>query len=437
MTTHLTKPVRLSSAFEPNRAELLARYRHVRETTERLCAPLETEDYVAQSMPDASPVKWHLAHSTWFFETFLLKPNRDGQGVAPAEYAFLFNSYYNALGERIARPHRGLLTRPTVAEVFRYRADVDDEIDALLKSIDEPSFRRISPMIVLGLNHEQQHQELILTDLKHLFGANPVRPVYRETSRLTDRAVPPMRWVSYPGGLSSIGHDGPGFAFDNELPRHRVYSDSYRLSSRPVTNGEYLEFIADRGYDRPELWLSDGWNSRQANGWTAPLYWQAAPEGWRVFTMSGEQAIVASEPVCHISYYEADAYSRWAGARLPTEAEWECAAHVSPIQGNFLESEHFHPQPLPAASSPAVLEQIYGDVWEWTSSPYVPYPGFRPASGAIGEYNGKFMCNQMVLRGGSCATPRSHIRSTYRNFFPPEARWQFAGLRLANEERNI
>jgi ergothioneine biosynthesis protein EgtB len=417
-----------------SRESLWSRYREVRATTERLCAPLEAEDYVPQSMPDASPVKWHLAHTTWFFETFLIRP--DGLGLSPASYGYLFNSYYNALGERIARPSRGLLTRPTVAEVDHYRSVVDEHVGSLLETADDETFARVAPLLEIGLNHEQQHQELILTDLKHLFGANPLRPSFREYVPLPAPESPPARWVGFEGGLCWVGFEGPGFAFDNELPRHRQYVQPYRLASRLVTNAEYLEFIADDGYDRPEFWLSDGWSARQVQGWTAPLYWEKTPDGtWRQFTLSGMRALVGSEPVCHVSYYEADAFARWSGARLPTEAEWELAASAAPVLGNFAESEQYHPRPLPpgAPNDGPTSSQLFGDVWEWTRSPYTPYPGYQPAEGALGEYNGKFMCNQMVLRGGSCASPRSHLRATYRNFFPPDARWQFSGIRLAQD----
>ncbi|MCA1684412.1 MAG: ergothioneine biosynthesis protein EgtB [Planctomycetia bacterium] len=438
MTTDLTEPAATRHDPGLSRHELADRYRLVRGTTERLCSPLEIEDYVVQSMPDASPAKWHLAHTSWFFETFVLKPSHEGRGVSPGEYAFLFNSYYNALGERIARGRRGLLTRPTVAQVYQYRARVDEEVSALLESADEAALARLAPLLTLGSHHEQQHQELILTDLKHLFGSSPVRPAYLERTPDAASDGPPLRWLDYPGGLGEIGHEGGDFAFDNESPRHRVFAEPYRLASRPVTNGEYLGFLNDGGYDRPEFWLSDGWNARQAQGWTAPLYWRKDGEAWRVFTLTGEHELVAGGPVCHVSFYEADAFARWAGARLPTEAEWELAAGPVPVRGNFLEDERYHPRPAAASGSsgaaPSPL-QLFGDVWEWTGSPYVPYPGYRPAPGALGEYNGKFMCNQMVLRGGSCATPRSHVRPTYRNFFPPDARWQFSGLRLARDGR--
>ncbi|MFO0954015.1 MAG: ergothioneine biosynthesis protein EgtB [Isosphaeraceae bacterium] len=436
MSTTPTADHARPAAKGPEPAALLARYRDVRATTERLCAPLATEDYVPQSMPDASPVKWHLAHTSWFFETFLLKPSRpDGEGVSPGGYAYLFNSYYNALGERIARPNRGLLTRPTVAEVYHYRETVDERMAALVEE-GPGDWESFAALVELGIHHEQQHQELILTDLKHLFSANPLRPAYREETPRSDPGTASVRWEKHPGGLVEVGFAGGGFAFDNEGPRHKVYLEPFRLASRLATCGEYLAFMDDGGYDRPEFWLSDGWAARQARGWTAPLYWERETgAGWTIFTLSGARELIDSEPVSHISFYEADAFARWAGARLPTEHEWEVAASGAPVLGNFLESEQYHPRPLPPgapAEGPAPL-QVFGDVWEWTRSPYSPYPGYAPAAGALGEYNGKFMCNQMVLRGGSCATPRSHIRPTYRNFFPPDARWQFSGLRLAQD----
>ena len=415
--------------------DLALRYRAIRETTERLCRPLETEDYVVQSMPDASPTKWHLAHTSWFFETFILKPSSEGQGVAPASYAYLFNSYYNALGERIDRSKRGLISRPTVSEVFHYRKIVDEAVLTLLENADAETVERLRPLFQIGFHHEQQHQELILTDLKHVFGSNPARPAYREWVPTRDFAVSPLGWVDYPGGLGEIGHVGSGFAFDNETPRHKFFTESYQLATRLITNREYVGFIEAGGYDRAEFWLSDGWNTRQARGWMAPLYWSQGRGGWRIFSLAGEHELIGAEPVCHLSFYEADAFARWWGARLPTEVEWELAAAAIPVLGNFQESEQYHPRPLASGHPPANTHpgQLFGDVWEWTASPYVPYPGYRSAPGALGEYNGKFMCNQMILRGGSCATPRSHVRATYRNFFPPDARWQFTGLRLARD----
>ncbi len=415
-------------------------YRTVRQTTEALCAPLPIEDYVVQSMPDASPSKWHLAHTSWFFETFVLSAGHPGAGPVDTKYSYLFNSYYNAVGERISRDRRGLLSRPTVAEVFRYRAAIDERVKEFLEQADEAALGRVRSTLILGLHHEQQHQELILTDLKHTLGGNPLRPTYRdlETPLRKPAGTGSPRWVEFPGGLRSIGHGEATFAFDNETPRHQEFVAPFALADRLVTNREFLAFLEDGGYERPEHWLSDGWFARNRNGWTCPLYWEAEQGRWCIFTLAGMRDLDLDEPVCHVSFYEADAFARWAGARLPTEAEWETAATAGgSVNGtNFLEAERFHPAPLSYRRGDAprsVPEQLFGDVWEWTQSPYTPYRGFRPASGALGEYNGKFMCNQMVLRGGSCATPRSHIRSTYRNFFSPEARWQFSGFRLAKD----
>jgi ergothioneine biosynthesis protein EgtB len=413
--------------------ELIALYRDIRRRTETLCAPLHPEDFVVQSMPDASPTKWHLGHTSWFFETFLLTPACAEYRPYRAEYGYLFNSYYNAVGERIPRPQRGLLTRPTIQEVFTYRRYVDESMVDLLAASDQPRLLALEPTLQLGLNHEQQHQELILTDIKHALGANPLRPAYREGSAVGSAlSAPRPRWESFASGVCWIGDAGDGFAFDNERPRHRQYLDPFQLASRLTTNGEYLRFLEDGGYRRPDLWLSDGWNTRTAHGWNAPLYWERKQDGsWWTFTLDGSRPLDDSEPVCHVSYYEADAFARWAGARLPTEAEWETAVAGLPIGGVLLESDALQPRPAPAETRG--LAQMFGDVWEWTRSPYSPYPGYAPDAGALGEYNGKFMCNQFVLRGGSCATPRSHIRSTYRNFFPPDARWQFTGIRLAKD----
>jgi ergothioneine biosynthesis protein EgtB len=423
-----------------DRAALAARYQEVRRVTEALCAPLETEDYVIQSMPDASPAKWHLGHTAWFFDTLVLRHAGVAVSNTTDQYSYLFNSYYHVLGERIPRAERGVLSRPTVAEVYRYRVAVDAEMLRFIDRAGDDILGRLGPTVVLGLHHEQQHQELILTDLKHLFSRNPLRPIYREQEpSAASEPAPSLGWNAWPAGLCRIGHEPGGFAFDNERPRHQVYLEAFRLADRLVTNGEYLAFLVDGGYVRPELWLSDGWNARQAAGWTAPLYWEESTSGWRIMTLAGMRDLAASEPVCHVSFYEADAYARWAGARLPTEAEWEVAAAwvagQIALEGNFLETERFHPTPWPsgAADAPQLPKQLLGDVWEWTQSPYTPYRGYRPFSGALAEYNGKFMCNQQVLRGGSCATPRSHIRLTYRNFFPPSARWQFTGIRLASD----
>jgi ergothioneine biosynthesis protein EgtB len=409
---------------------VLARFREVRAAVEAACEPLSPEDMGVQSMPEASPVKWHLAHTTWFYETFLLSDPAFG-GYRPYHPAFrhLFNSYYEAVGPRHPRPQRGLLTRPSAADVFRYRAHVDRALAERLPRLGGDDFRRLLPVVELGINHEQQHLELIFTDLKHAFGANPLRPAYRDLPPAPGGPVPPAHWLEFDAGVRRLGHAGGGFAFDNEGPAHRVFLEPFALASRLVTCGEYLAFLADGGYDRPECWLSDGWHARLAHGWTAPLYWERRNGSWSLFTLGGLRPLRESEPVCHVSYYEADAYARWAGARLPTEAEWETACPAGPPEGNLLEGDRLHPIPLTGEGrGPA---QMFGDVWEWTQSPYVSYPGYRPPAGALGEYNGKFMCNTLVLRGGSCATPRAHVRASYRNFFSPEARWQFTGLRLA------
>jgi ergothioneine biosynthesis protein EgtB len=411
---------------------LLNRYRAVRKMTERLAQPLSPEDCQIQSMPDASPVKWHLAHTTWFFETFVLAGHVAGYESFHPSFNYLFNSYYNAVGDRLVRSSRGLVTRPSLEEVHAYRRAVDRALESYLESPDEAIPADVWAVIELGLNHEQQHQELIITDIKHALAQNPLRPSYRDgVAKPPNVESAPSGWLPFAGGLAWIGHDASGFAFDNEGPRHRVYLEPFALGRRPVTSGEFLAFMEDGGYSRPELWLSDGWNAAKAGKWTAPLYWEQATDAWWLTTLGGFRRVSEAEPVCHVSYYEADAYARWAGARLPTEAEWETATTGLDLTGNFLESGHFHPQP--AANGPE-LAQCFGDVWEWTRSPYTPYPGLRPAAGALGEYNAKFMCNQLVLRGGSCATPGSHIRATYRNFFAPEARWQFSGIRLAKDE---
>ena len=417
---------------------LVARYDAVRAATHKLCEPLVVEDYVVQSMPDVSPTKWHLAHTSWFFETFLLTPHHGGYRPFDPHFAYLFNSYYLAAGDRHCRQNRGLLSRPTVQAVYEYRAHVDEHVRQFLAGLVGPRLDQIAPVVELGLHHEQQHQELMLTDIKHVFWVNPLRPAYRPRSQRPAAPVPPMRWARFDGGLREIGHDATagGFAFDNESPRHTVYLRPFELGSRLVTNGEYLRFIEDGGYRRGELWLSAGWATVQAEPWEAPLYWIKGDGGqWLNHTLSGLRPVDESEPVCHVSFFEADAFARWAGARLATEAEWEAASAPVPVEGNFVEAETYHPQPATdaAAGGDTGLSQVFGDLWEWTASAYLGYPGYRPPAGALGEYNGKFMCNQFVLRGGSCATPASHMRRTYRNFFPPDARWQFMGIRLARD----
>ncbi len=397
--------------------------------TVELCAPLEPEDCVVQSMPDVSPTRWHLAHTTWFFETFVLARGSEDYIVFDPEFDYLFNSYYNSVGRQFPRAQRGLLTRPTFSEVLSYRAAVDEQVLKLLRSEDDGLSADVLDVVRIGLHHEQQHQELMLTDIKHVFSVNPLGPAYSPPAAAGCRSCE-LDWVEFDEGLELIGHEGDGFAYDNETPQHRHFLANWSLGSRLVTNGEYSAFIEDGGYRRPELWLSAGWAVVNERCWQSPLYWRSQSDGWSEFSLGGWRTLVADEPVCHVSFFEADAFARWAGARLPTEAEWEVAARPLPIDGNFVESGRFHPNSSPQADSPA-LSQVYGDLWEWTASPYVGYPGYQPAAGAIGEYNGKFMCNQFVLRGGSCATSQSHIRSTYRNFFPPDARWQFSGIRLA------
>ncbi|MEO8747417.1 MAG: ergothioneine biosynthesis protein EgtB [Rhodanobacter sp.] len=398
---------------------------HVRQRTLALTAGLSAEDMQVQSMPESSPGKWHLAHTTWFFDQFVLGRDRAWVSPDPA-WSFLFNSYYQAVGPMHARAQRGLLSRPSLHEVIEYRARIDDAVGNLLARDDDPE---LHALVGLGLQHEQQHQELLLTDIKHALWCNPLQPAYREPLPEHDAgAVLPLEFVPGPGGIVEIGSRGDGFAFDNETPRHRTLLQPHALANRLVTNGEYLAFIRDGGYREPGLWLSDGWDLVQRERWQHPLYWQddLASE----FTLSGVRAIDSREPACHLSYYEAEAMARWAGARLPTEAEWETAAEQVAVAGNLQHTQRFHPQ---VAADGAGFRQLFGDVWEWTASPYVSYPGFHPLPGALGEYNGKFMCGQWVLRGGSCVTPAGHIRASYRNYFPPHARWQFAGLRLGQD----
>lgn len=410
------------------------RYQHIRQASTQLCQPLAIEDYGLQTTVEASPPKWHLAHVSWFFETFLLKPYLPHYVVFDPHYHYLFNSYYEQLGAKHPRPERGLLSRPTVAEIYRYRAWVDENMQQLLATAPETTWPTIAERLHIGLHHEQQHQELLLTDIKRNLGYNPLRPAYRtDLPELpaTD-SVLPLRWFDLPGGLDSIGYQGHDFAFDNEQPAHPVFIPPFRLASRLVTNAEYLEFIADYGYQRPEFWLAEGWNSIQQRQWQAPLYWEQHGEEWWHYTLAGLRPLPLHAPVCHVSYYEADAYARWAGKRLPTEAEWEVTARAYPLQGNFRENGWLQPLPAVPQDTDQVL-QLFGEVWEWTSSPYTPYPGFKSPAGALGEYNGKFMCQQMVLRGGSCVTPPDHLRVTYRNFFYFHERWQFQGFRLAED----
>ena len=416
---------------------LLDQYRAVRAQTEALAAPLSAEDQLVQSMPDASPTKWHLAHTSWFFETFVLSADAAAGYRSPdPRYRMLFNSYYDAVGERFERARRGTLSRPSLAEVRAYRRQVDD---ALMRLLEEGNASpTVLTTIELGLHHEQQHQELLLTDIKHALGSNPLQPAYgalsaRVASRGPDGEAEhrPAMFRTFGDGVVWIGHEGPGFAFDNEGPRHKAFLRSFALTDRLVTCGEYFRFMSDGGYRRPELWLSDGWQLCQREQWQAPLYWRSrqgdshGDREWAIYTMAGPRPVDPLEPVVHVSYFEADAFARWAEARLPTEEEWEHVAAEEPMVGNFADSGRYHPATQGSG--------IYGDTWIWTQSPYVAYPGYRAPAGAIGEYNGKFMCNQMVLRGGSCFTPAGHVRPTYRNFFPPAARWQASGIRLARD----
>jgi ergothioneine biosynthesis protein EgtB len=391
------------------------------------------EDYVIQSMPDVSPAKWHLGHTTWFFETFLLQKYLPGYKTYNQIYGYLFNSYYETIGERWARANRGLLSRPTVQEVYSYREYVNDKMTLLLEKGNEDA--DLLFLVTLGVNHEQQHQELLVTDIKHVLALNPTRPVYREAIVSNPGTSTTNDFVEFAGGLVEIGFAGNGFSFDNERPRHRVWLNDFLLQRKLVTNGEYLEFMQDGGYSNFRNWLSDGWALVQQQQWEHPLYWEEQDGEWQIMTLSGMRPLNLSEPVCHVSYYEADAYAKWTGKRLPQEAEWEHAATVAVHEtsdGNFLESSQFHP--ISAGGPSDRLQQMFGDVWEWTQSSYLPYPGFKPESGAVGEYNGKFMSDQMILRGGSCATPQSHIRATYRNFFQCDKRWQFTGIRLASDD---
>jgi ergothioneine biosynthesis protein EgtB len=415
--------LRAISTPRPCDSESLGDYfKRVRDRSLALCESLGPEDMTVQSMPDASPTKWHLAHVTWFFEQFLLKPLVAGYRPIDDTYHYLFNSYYYTAGEMYSRARRGLISRPTVEEILTYRRHVDVHMARLIADADpETAF-----LVRLGLNHEQQHQELILTDIKHVLSHNPLSPAYRPDAASCGGEAGPLAWHGFPGGATEIGFDDDDFCFDNETPRHRVWLQDFEIASRPVTNGEFLEFVRDGGYRNSELWLSDGWATIRSEAWTRPMYWL---DEERNFTLAGDKPLDWHAPVAHLSYYEADAYARWAGARLPSEAEWEIAAGTAPGNGNFFESGLLHPAATPGDGP----RQFFGDVWEWTASAYAPYPGFRPLAGSLGEYNGKFMCSQMVLRGGSCATPAGHLRPTYRNFFYPGQRWQFTGLRLARD----
>jgi len=421
------------SADPPTRSAIEARLFDTRRLSLELAEPLSPEDMTVQAMDDASPTKWHLAHVTWFFETFILSKHLPGYQPFDDTFNYCFNSYYESQGPRQPRPKRGLLTRPSSERVLAYRAHVDAGLAKLFAKGISPS-SQIARLVEVGINHEQQHQELLLTDILALFAANPLYPAYRQKpSAAASAAAEPVRWLEFPGGIVKIGHDGKGFAWDNELPQHEALIHPFALADRLVSNGEWLKFIADGGYRTASLWLADGWALLNREGWQAPLYWQERDGRWLAMSLHGLNPIEPAAPVAHVSYYEADAYARWAGKRLPSEFEWELAAQTLPLVGNTLASKALRPLPADGPAGEGTPRQMFGDVWEWTQSAYLPYPGYRPPAGALGEYNGKFMVSQQVLRGGSCATPAGHTRASYRNFFYPHQRWQFMGLRLASE----
>lgn len=404
---------------------ITSRFKEIRSFTLELVNPLEIEDFIVQTIPDVSPPKWHLAHTTWFLERFILNEYKKNYKAFNPQFDYVFNSYYETIGTFHPRDKRGALSRPTIDEVFAYRDYVDQHIIEVLERAEDSTLSKIHSLIEIGLQHEQQHQELLLTDIKYNFYQNPLKPAYSAVMGETELAQ--LEYKTFEGGIVEVGHSGDGFAFDNEAPRHKVWLEPFKIASRTVTNGEFLEFMEDGGYEKAQYWLSDGWTTVKKEGWNSPLYWEKAEGKWLQFTLSGQKCLDLNEPVCHVSFYEADAYARWAGKRLPREEEWEIAAEGCPIKGNFADSGRFHP------GLSGDFSGLYSGVWEWTSSAYSPYPGSKPLEGALGEYNAKFMCNQMVLKGGSCATPASHIRTTYRNFFQPEKRWQFSGIRLAED----
>lgn len=427
----------LDFEVELTRSDLIRKFESVRQFTIELCRPLVTEDFVVQPVEDVSPPKWHLGHTTWFFEQVILEQFTSGYTPYHDKYYYVFNSYYDTFGDRVVRSERGTLSRPTVDEVRAYRDEIDNRMRDLIDSCPDDQYPRLAELVVLGLNHEQQHQELLVTDIKYIFAANPLLPVYAGARRPESTAVAePARFIPFEGGLREIGAVANGFTYDNEHPRHQTFVHDFALMDRLVTCGEYLEFMLDGGYERVNLWLSNGWEKVKSEGWSAPLFWFKMDDQWHVITLSGARRIDPDEPVCHVSHYEAMAFARFAGKRLPTEAEWEIASEsaLDDINtGNFVEEGYFHPLPAGTLKSSGRLKQMFGDVWEMSNSAYLPYPGYNRADGALGEYNGKFMNDQIVCRGGSCATSKTHIRHTYRNFFQSDRRWQFTGLRLAED----
>ncbi len=420
------------SIIEQRSSLLLKRYQQIRAFSEQIVTPLKPEDYVIQSVTDVSPPKWHLAHTTWFFETFILIPYHGSYECFNETYDYLFNSYYETHGKPYPRHKRGLLSRPSVKEIIQYRTYVDENMVSFFDRCEEGILQEITPIMELGLQHEQQHQELLITDIKYNFSINPLNPVYHEKVAVSGSDLPDLEWHSFEEGIVETGHPGEGFSFDNERPVHKSWLDAYTLANRPVTNGEFINFVEDGGYQEPSYWLSEGWSNIKEAQWQAPLYWEKVDGNWYTFTLSGMKKVERNEPVTHISFFEADAFARWSGNRLPTETEWEYAMKQVTVKGNFADNRIFHPNF--DYTSDNQMYKVFGDVWEWTSSPYTHYPRSKPLDGTLGEYNAKFMCNQMVLRGGSCATQSTHVRHTYRNFFHPDKRWQFSGIRLARNE---
>ncbi|HMB97632.1 MAG TPA: ergothioneine biosynthesis protein EgtB [Balneolaceae bacterium] len=419
----------VAGSFSYTPSELIEKFRKVRSFTEEITEPLEIEDYVVQVTKNASPAKWHLAHTTWFFETFLLEKELDDYDPVHPQYSYLFNSYYLQTGVPHCRARRGNISRPTVKQVYEYRKSINESVQKLLSSATESQYQKWGPIVEIGIHHERQHQELLLTDLKYMFSQNPLNPVYKSVDRPKIKSLPEISWVPFKEGVYKIGHNGKGFGYDNEFPRHKTYIHDFELADRLVTNGEFMEFIESGAYSETKWWLDEGYSTVRDENWNAPLQWREIDGEWHQFTLSGLEKIDPNDPVTHVSYFEADAYARWKGYRLPTEQEWEVAAETLDIEGSFADAGHLHPMALQSENEG--LKQMFGEAWQWTQSSYSPYPGYQPLPGALGEYNGKFMCNQYVLRGGSCATSKSHYRKTYRNFFYADERWQFTGIRLA------